>query len=227
MITEPGYGGSNHYLGTEGERYFAWQNSRANIGGRIEALKFRAHIKPSDCVLDFGCAAGFTLKNLQCARRLGVEINPAARRAAVETGIEVYATAAEVPDGVADVVISNHALEHVPYPVEALRQLRAKLKPAGELVLVLPLDDWRTQKVYDPADINHHLHTWTPQLLGNTMQEAGFDPRNIQIRVFTHAWFPGSHSCFGKIPQGLFDGLCWIFATMIRRRQLIAVYQSA
>jgi hypothetical protein len=63
--------------------------------------------------------------------------------------------------------------------------------------------------------------------LGNTMQEAGFDPRCFRIRVFTHAWFPGSHGCFGKIPQSLFDSLCWMFATVARRRQLIVVYQSA
>jgi SAM-dependent methyltransferase len=225
-MSAPNYGASDHYLGVDGERYFAWQNSSARIGGQIEALKFREYIRPSDCVLDFGCAGGFTLKNLQCTRRVGVEINPAARRVAKENGVEVYAATSEVPDFIADVVISNHVLEHVPYPVEALRELRSKLKPAGKFVLVVPLDDWRTQKVYDPTDINHHLHTWTPQLLGNTLQEAGFDPRNLSVRVFTHAWFPGSHGWFGKVPQSMFDGLCWAFAAMVRRRQLISIYQN-
>ena len=225
-MSTPNYGTSDHYLGDEGERYFLWQNSLAQVGGRIEALKFRRYIHPSNCVLDFGCAAGFTLRNIPCARRLGIEINPAARRIALKNGIEVYATTSEVPDAVADVIISNHALEHIPYPIQALRELRAKLKPAGRLVLVVPLDDWRTQKIYDPSDINHHLYTWTPQLLGNAMQEAGFNHRKLNIRVLTHAWFPGSHSCFERIPQNLFDCLCWIFAIMVRRRQLVVVYES-
>jgi SAM-dependent methyltransferase len=224
-MSPPSYGTSNHYLGSEGERYFAWQNSFAQIGGRIEARKFCHFIRHSDCVLDFGCAAGYTLKNIDCTRRLGVEINPAARRLATENGVEVYATTSELPDAVADVVISNHALEHVPFPIEALRQLRAKMKADGKLILVLPLDDWRNQTRYNPGDINHHLHTWTPQLLGNTMQEAGFDPSRIDIRVFTHAWFPGAFRWFGKIPDVIFDSLCWVFATLMRRRELILVYR--
>src|SRR6516225_1105943 len=128
-MTIPEYGASDHYLGTKGERYFAWQNSRAHIGGQIEALKFRSYVQSSDCILDFGCAAGFTLKHLHCRRSIGVEVNPAARIEAARNGVEVYATIAEVPDGIADVVISNHTLEHVPFPVEALREVRTKLKP--------------------------------------------------------------------------------------------------
>ena len=54
-----------------------------------------------------------------------------------------------MPDAVADVIVSNHALEHIEAPIDALRQLRPKVKPDGKLVLVLPIDDWRSQRRWD------------------------------------------------------------------------------
>jgi SAM-dependent methyltransferase len=222
MLTKPNYGVSDRYIGREGEEYFAWQNSLAHVGGRIEAGKFAPYIQPSDCVLDFGCGGGYTLKYLHCARRLGVEINPAARGIATQNGIEVYASVAEIENATVDVLISNHAIEHVPYPIEAIRALRTKLKPGGSFVLVLPLDDWRNQRRYLATDINHHLHTWTPQLLGNTLAEAGFDPNLFEIHILTHAWFPGAHKVFSKVPNKMFDVLCALFSMMVRRRQLVA-----
>jgi 2-polyprenyl-3-methyl-5-hydroxy-6-metoxy-1,4-benzoquinol methylase len=54
---------------------------------------------------------------------------------------------------VADVAITNHALEHIPFPIEALRQLKTKIKPGGALVICLPMEDWRVQSRYTPEDI--------------------------------------------------------------------------
>lgn len=220
---QPSCKGSSHYLGELGEQYFAYQNAHAEIGGKIEARKFNSFIRDHDSVLDFGCGAGFTLKNLSCKKRLGVEINPAARKLALENGLECYSTLAEVADASADVVISNHALEHVLYPIQALSEIRRTLKPQGVLVLVLPIDDWRTHKRFDPADVDHHLYTWNPLLIGNCLVEAGFDPVSFQIRVFSHAWFPGFHLAYPRLPAPMFDAICHVYSVLARRRQLIAV----
>jgi SAM-dependent methyltransferase len=216
-------GGSEHYSGEAGSRYFDWQNRNGEVSGRIEARKFKPFVKPTDAVLDFGCGGGHILRNLNCARRVGVEINPAARSVAVRGGIECHETASDVPDNSFDVVISNHALEHVQFPISTLRALRNKLRPSGVLVLCVPIDDWRTQSNYDPNDINHHLQTWTPQLLGNSLFDAGFHPRLISIRLLTHAWFPGTARVYGKLPELIFDNLCQVFAVLTKRRQLLAV----
>jgi len=215
--------GSEYYCGSAGTKYFEWQNRNGAIGGKIEARKFRSYIKSMDCVLDFGCGAGHILHNLECARRVGVEINPVARAVAVKAGIECHDSIASIDDNFFDAVISNHALEHVEFPVAALRALRRKLKPSGFLILCVPIDDWRTQLHFDPDDVNHHLQTWTPQLLGNSLTEAGFLPSDFSIRLLNHAWFPGAPKVYGRLPDSLFDVLCNLFAVIARRRQLFAV----
>jgi SAM-dependent methyltransferase len=219
-------GGSDHYKGEAGSRYFDWQNKNGEVSGRIEARKFKAYVKPTDSVLDFGCGGGHVLRNLDCARRFGVEINPAARTAALQGGVECFESIAGVENDSFDVVISNHALEHVENPISALTALRKKLRPSGVLVLCVPIDDWRTQQKYERQDINHHLHTWTPQLLGNSLFEAGFTPEQFSIRLLTHAWFPGTANAYAKLPEFLFDMICQVFAVVSKRRQLLAVARN-
>jgi SAM-dependent methyltransferase len=87
---------STHYLGTEGEEYFRWQGVKGDVWGIIGARNFQRYIREHDCVLDFGCGGGFVLKNLSCGRRIGVEVNPAARQVAKENGIECYSDLSEL-----------------------------------------------------------------------------------------------------------------------------------
>jgi SAM-dependent methyltransferase len=216
---------SARYLGVEGEEYFRWQEALSSVGAEIEAKNFQRHISERDCVLDFGCGGGFLLKYLSCGRRLGVEINPAARQVAIQNGIECYPDLSEVPSQIADVVISNHALEHVPSPVAVLTDLNRVLKPNGTLVVKLPIDDWRAQRQVDPNDINCHLYTWTPQLLFNCLKVSGFDKDLIDIKVLTYAWFPGFGKAYKLLPGIIFDAGCTAFAILKRRRQLIATVQ--
>ena len=214
------------YTGAAGVAYFEWQNKNAEFTGRIEARKFAKYVKPSDAVLDFGCGGGHILRNLECTRRVGIDLNPSALQVATQGGIECYDSISAVQDATFNVVISNHALEHVEHPIAILRSLRGKLAPSGVLVLCLPIDDWRTQQAYDAQDANHHLHTWTPQLLGNSLLEAGFRPDKFSIRILTHALFPGTAATYGKIPTPLFDKLCQAFAVWCKRRQVLAVATS-
>ena len=115
-------------------------------------------------------------------------------------------------DAVADVALSNHALEHVPYPIGALRELRRVLKPGGLLALCTPIDNWRLQRRYEEDDIHHHLHTWSPLLLGNSLAEAGF--RGIDARARTYRW-PGrwTVACYGRLPYWLFRSICYVYGS--------------
>ncbi len=211
-------------MGQKGEEYFGSGQSRYGIlNGQIEAHKFCCFIRPADIVLDFGCGSGGLLQSLECARRIGVEINPIAFQRSIELGIECYMDLRDVPDRIADVVISNHVLEHVPYPIEALRQIKSKLKPEGILVLKVPIDDWRVHKYYNPDDLNHHLHTWTIQLLGNTLSEAGFTVHHGDISVLTHAWPRYYQYLYARLPLPLFNFLCKVWAILMKKRQLFAV----
>lgn len=216
----PDYGTSGHYLGEKGEEYFAWQRGPGDFGAQINQHKFKHLIKPTDTVLDFGCGGGFLLKALNCARRIGVEINPVARRYASEQGVQCVTTVAEVPDGIADVIVSDHALEHVPYPIAALTELRTKLKPGGILALVVPHGGYREERHYDPHDQNHHLQSWTAQSMGNTLSEAGYHIVSIGNR--THAW-PGrwTVACYGRLPLWLFDAICFTYGAIAGKGQQV------
>lgn len=223
MNQKVAYGTSERYLEVQGQDYFAYQKTIAESRGALLAVKFERFIKTNDCVLDFGCGGGYLLKALNCAQKIGVEINPAARAQAVRNGVECHPALDEVTDGIADAVISNHALEHVPFPIEALRQIKIKLKTGGLFVLCVPADDWRTQKRYDPNDLNHHLHTWTPLLLGHTLSEAGFVVHPDEISILTDAWAPRVDTLWKVLPRPVFEFVCSAFAVATKRRQLIAV----
>jgi SAM-dependent methyltransferase len=205
---DPDYGASDHYLGEKGAEYFAWQRGSGMFGAKINSHKFAHWIRPTDTVIDFGCGGGFLLKTLECGERIGIEINPFAREHAASLGIKCFADASQVPDGVADVIVSDHALEHVPFPIGALRELRKKLKPTGQLALCVPINNWRHDRDYDPNDPNHHLHTWTPQLLGNTLVESGFEVVQVRARIF--AW-PGrwTVATYGRLPYWMFRQICY------------------
>ena len=215
---EPSYGASDHYLSEKGEQYFQYQNKGMQTG-RIESRKFAHLIKPSDCVLDFGCGNGSLLLQLNCAKRIGIDINPHARDYCLKQGIQAFATLHQVDSESVDIIISNHALEHIPTPLGALQEMRRPLLAGGRLFLCLPYDDWRSgQRRYRPGDINRHFYTWTPQLIGNLLEEAGFQVAHAS--VYTHAWPPRWQWLDEHLPLALFDLVCRYYAWKVNRRQV-------
>ncbi len=214
-------GESDHYQGEKGREYFAYQNQHAVVGAKLERMKFENYISPTDRVLDFGCGGGWILSELNCAERIGVELNSEAHECCLANGLKVYHDLESVEERDIDVVISNHCLEHVPYPIEALKGIHRLLKTSGKMILVVPIDDWRVQEDHTGKDIDHHLHTWTPRLLANTLVEAGFSIKSID--VLTHAWFPRWFEKFGKMSQALFDLRCRYWSWKCKRRQLVAI----
>ena len=177
--------------------------------GPILARKFTRFTDVSQTILDFGCGDAGIVSSLPAARRIAVEPNPASRAAHDARLVESHASLDAVPNATADLVISNHALEHCLHPLTDLRDMRRVLKPDGRLVLIVPIDDWRVQRKYDPADVNHHLYTWTPRLLGNLLTEAGFSVERIDID--RHAWPPGIYYV-SRLPTALFDIVCRIWS---------------
>jgi SAM-dependent methyltransferase len=209
-----------HYQGEAGERYYAYQEGGAGMEALTAAERFRPFLAPTDTVVDFGCGGGQLLEHLDAARRLGIEPNDAARRAAAARGLEVVPSSGDLPARIADVVISNHALEHTLGPLEELRRLRALLRPHGRLVLCLPIDDWRTQRRPRP-DPNHHLYTWTPQLLANLLEEAGYGVQRVDVIAYA---LPYHNALLHRhLPPRAFDVVCGLWARLRRQRQLLAL----
>jgi SAM-dependent methyltransferase len=213
-------GVASRYQGLAGEQYFAWQQEIGALGAELNRWKFAAHVQPTDTVIDFGCGSGALLAALPCRRRLGVEPNTAARERAQRNGIETFASTVDLSDEVADVVISNHALEHTLDPFVELLQLRRVLRPGGKLVFVVPSE--RSTSRYNPGNIDQHLFTWTPALFGNLLTESGF--RVVECRLVRHAW-PPFYGTLQKYPG--FRVLCWLTALVLDGRQVYAVARTA
>ena len=160
------------------KKYFDWQKNVGAFSGEADLFKFKNHIKETDNVIDFGCGGGYILKNLSCKNKIGIDINPEARKEARENGIETVETIEEIEDDFADTIISNHALEHVICPYKILQSLITKLKEDGKIIFVVPHQ--RATQKFKEDDIDNHLFTWNPLTLGNLFKTAGYKVEKVE-----------------------------------------------
>ena len=128
-----------------------------------ESAFFLRHLQPGMRLLDVGCGPGSITVGLAQAvapgEVVGVDIEPSvldeARRLAAERRVnnarfeasDVY----DLPfaDGSFDAALAHTLLEHVPDPVQALRELRRVLRPGG--VLGVRDCDWASG-IFAPAE---------------------------------------------------------------------------
>ncbi len=212
---------STHYVGDMGARYARTVQRHRRLEGALNRDKFARYVGSSDRVLDFGCAGGDLLLALEPGERIGIEVNPITRSEAEQAGINVSASLATIADESIDVVVSNHVLEHVLSPHEALRGLRRVLRPHGRLVICVPADDWRNDSTWQPGDSNNHVFAWTPLTLGNLLVEAGFRPESVAMRH--RAWPRYYVRLHSLLPSWAWEALCYVWAVIRRRREILAV----
>lgn len=128
-------------------------------------------LRPGEQVVDVGCGAG--MDSMIAAkmvgpsgRVVGVDMTPAmlakAQRNAAEAHFsnvefrEGYGESLPIPDGWADVVISNGALNLMPDKVIALKEMWRILQPTGRLQIA----DILVQKAV-PASAKQNIDLWT------------------------------------------------------------------
>lgn len=140
-------------------------------------------------MLDVGCgrgdlAAAFARRGWEAH---GVEPSPAAAEAAASMNVDVtVGTLQEVPvEGSRyDLVVFNHALEHVPDPIEALTRAAQMLNPTGTVIVAVP--DWgsRHRLVFGSRwfhlDLPRHLHHFGRRSLACACAMAGLEPLRLQ-----------------------------------------------
>ena len=145
---------------------------------------------PPSRILDLGCSGGLFAERARAARHhvTGVDVMelPGARDrtdrffvADLEQGIP-----AEVGTGF-DVVVAGDVIEHLARPGKLLKDMRAVLRPGGQLLLSVPnFGHWypRVRVAtglfgYDRRGILDatHLHFFTRSTLRRTVRAAGFD----------------------------------------------------
>ena len=196
--------------------YFDWQRKIGIFGGKANSFKFDRSIKRNDSVIDFGCGGGFLLKNLDCAERLGIEVNESAHEQILENGVQPFSSPKalyEMRGGeCADVIISNHALEHTLNPLLELKSLVPLLKKGGKIHFVVPCDN--ITRKWKANDINYHLYSWSPMNLGNIFVEAGF--KIIEVKPYIHKWPPFYQLIQKAFGWSVFNFVCRIWGRVQR-----------
>ena len=176
---------TQHYQGKAGEKYYAeCQKNRSDKIDQHKADFLSQYIKPSDEVLDFGCGRGGILSKISCAKRYGLEINPAPAADARANGLEIFSDPKDIPDHCVDVVMSNHCLEHIINVHEIIADFKRILKPGGRLVLIVPGEkpNSRFFNHWHANDMDKHLYAWTPLAFGNLVSACGFDVQDSYFK---------------------------------------------
>lgn len=182
----------SHYTGAKGSEYYEMRKDRRSDFVQIRrASHFQPFIKSEDAVLDFGCGTGGVLARIECDKKLGVEVNEASVEEAKGRGIEVFGDISKIEEASVDVVISNHALEHVPNPAAQIAGIARALKSGGRAVLVVPAESPSDQRFsrWTANDPDQHIYSWTPLSFGNLIAQAGLEVESSVRRPIGYSKF--------------------------------------
>ena len=154
-------------------------------------------------VVDLGCGAGESLRNLANAGFSVVGIEPDARARAVAAAFgEVHCgTAESLPSFIQDnrrkfdYALMLHVLEHTIQPERALKNVYGLLKDHGKLIVEVPNCQARGFTEFGPywpwTDVPRHLHFFTRRSLTQFLESAGFQVQGVFFTGFTRQ-FDGS-----------------------------------
>lgn len=208
MAPEPSKQPADHYRAEAGRRYHGVKRGVPSGAlpwvTRSRAEKFAAVVRRDDVVVEFGVGAGWNLRSLECARKIGVDVAEFLDAELATAGIEFHSSLDAVPDRVADVLICHHALEHVIDPAATLRTLSRVLKPAGTLLLHVPYEIERRYRQFDPAEPNHHLFSWNAQTLGALVTGCGWKVVSAGIGEFGYDRWAAVQALRFKLGEGGF-----------------------
>ena len=136
-------------------------------------------------VVDFGCGAGIFLDMAKglAAETIGVDLAEHFREHLQSHGHRFLRGSDGLADESVDVVVSFDTLEHVPDPVDFLKEIRRVLKPGGQAFLGMPNQDDFLKKFvaeYIPFFYHlSHLYYFSARALQFSFEQVGF--ANIAI----------------------------------------------
>ncbi|MEZ4103684.1 MAG: methyltransferase domain-containing protein [Candidatus Paceibacterota bacterium] len=134
-------------------------------------------------LLDVGCGSGAAMIDLQKMgwKVTGIDFDPNAIHNAKQKGLNVYLgdlKQINFPDNSFDAILMSHVIEHVPNPIETLKECHRILKHNGHLIAITPNADSRGHRRFKDhwrgLEVPRHLQIFTPNSLKNIGLKAGF-----------------------------------------------------
>lgn len=158
---------------THADRFEAATHKTKGAAGRALIARIDALVPDTARrVLDFGCGTGRWLNAFADAGWQTWGIEPA-----TDVAFARHARVDAIPDdGRFECVLAYHVLEHLPRPLDALRQFAAALRPGGVCVVSVPrLDtvDVHQDRTYC-LNGRAHLVAYSEACLRDLFQRAGF-----------------------------------------------------
>lgn len=134
---------------------------------------------------------------------IGYDISSHAIDFCLKKGIPATNNINDVGDESCDLVFSAHVLEHHPHPKQMIEEMRSKIKPGRNLLLVLLHE--RHKKERFTLDLNQHLYNWNFRNINNLLIVSGFE-------INTNTYVRGA--CYSKLlPLANFNFHLYYFLT--------------
>jgi ubiquinone/menaquinone biosynthesis C-methylase UbiE len=147
-------------------------------------------------VLEVGCGQGHLTRALaaQGVDIIGVDANPSASEIVADGMVRhMNAESLEFDDATFDVVISVHAIEHIPELETALAEMQRVLKPGGQAVFIYPAEPIQGLYAIPTSVILHgtpfkarevHCHKLWPNKLRAMAEPLGFREMASEFSLF-------------------------------------------
>ena len=177
--------------------------------------------------LEIGCGEAWMLAALKGRgwRVLGIERTPGSAQFAAHTlGVPMIVGGLNAlhPAARFDLIVLHHVLEHLPQPLQTLRDCARHLTPQGRLVLEVPnLGSWQfryARQQWVHVDVPRHLGHFTREALQQALARAGLeaqDYRCVSLEYDPYGWLQAVLNQLG-FPQNLL--LQWLAGN---QRQLV------
>ncbi len=185
-----GYRGARTNGGSNGLGFllYFFPTRRRTVGEEVRFLQYKRQGR----VLDVGCGSGNWLAFMQDLgwKGIGCDFDPSAVQAAAQRGLDVRLGPIETQnfsDAEFDAVTLNHVIEHLPNPLETLRECLRVLKPGGSLFVATPNANSLSHTVFGKdwrgLELPRHLFVFTPNALSSLLLKAGFDRPEIEPQI--------------------------------------------
>ncbi len=169
--------------------------------------RFRAMVRPTDCVLDLGAGYGNFINAVQARRRIAVDAwagFPAYLAPGVEHHVGSVAELDFIEDGAVDFAFASNLFEHLTQAdfSDVLATLRRKLAADGTLTIVQPNYRYAFREYFDDFD---HKSIYSHVSLADFLVANGWEVFQVEPRFMPL-------SVKGRLPVNRFLIRAWLLS---------------